>query len=59
MSERATAGSLNRRVEEAHAGFKFEELRAENEKAEKEMGGYESKEEWDDYDNEYIVLYDN
>jgi serine/threonine protein kinase len=59
MSERATAGSLKRRVEEAHAAFMFEELRAESEKAENEMGGYESDEEWDDYDYEYIVLYDS
>ncbi|KAF2795868.1 kinase-like protein [Melanomma pulvis-pyrius CBS 109.77] len=37
MTERATAGSLNSQVEEAHASFLFEELRVQNEEIEKEM----------------------
>jgi serine/threonine protein kinase len=56
LTDRATAGSLRRKIEEAHAAFLFEELRMENEAAEKEMAEY-ANEEWDDHN--YVLLYDN
>ena len=47
IENRATAGSLQRKIEEAYAETLFEELRCENEELRRELQGSSSEEDWD------------
>jgi serine/threonine protein kinase len=47
VANRATAGTLKRHIEEAHAAFLFEELRLENKAMVEDIDIDESNEEWD------------